>query len=64
MKCSAISNQESDKAKLCAAYGVQNEYVLPDALLAKTAELKKHFDARVEYVSGLKPKPTTKKKAI
>ena len=37
---------------------------VPDALLAKTAELKKHFDARVEYVSGLKPKPTTKKKAI
>ena len=35
---------------------------MPDALLAKTAELKKYFDASVEYVSGLKPKPTTKKK--
>jgi hypothetical protein len=43
---------------------VQKEYVeVPDALLAKTAELKKYLDASVEYVSGLKPKPTAKKKA-
>ena len=53
------------KAKLCEAYGVvQKEYVeLPDALLAKTGELKKYFDASVSYVGGLKPKATTKNKA-
>jgi len=53
------------KAKLCEAYGVvQKEYVeVPDALLKSTAELKKYFAASVEYVSGLKPKATTKKKA-
>lgn len=53
------------KAKLCEADGVvQKEYVeVPDAVLAKTAELRKYFGASVEYVSGLKPKPTTKKKA-
>jgi hypothetical protein len=52
------------KAKLCEAYGVvQKEYVeVPDALLAKTTELKKYFDASVDYVSSLKPRPTTKKK--
>jgi hypothetical protein len=51
------------KAQLCEAYGVvQKEYVeVPDALLAKTTELKKYFDASVDYVSSLKPKPTTKK---
>jgi hypothetical protein len=53
------------KAKLCEAYRViQKEYVeVPDALLAKTAELSKYFEASVKYVSGLKPKPTAKKKA-
>lgn len=53
------------KAKLCEAYGVvQKEYVeVPDALLAKTSELKKYFDASVAYVSSLKPKPTSKTKA-
>ncbi|HEX3879004.1 MAG TPA: hypothetical protein VHW24_18590 [Bryobacteraceae bacterium] len=52
-------------SKLCDAYGVvQKEYVeVPGALLAKTVELKKYFDASVEYVSALKPKPTAKKKA-
>jgi len=52
------------KAKLCEAYGrVQLEYVeVPDALLAKTAELKRFFDSSYEYVSSLKPKPTAKKK--
>src|SRR5579862_4337972 len=52
------------KAQLCSAYGVvQPEYVeVPDALLAKTSELKKYFDASFQYVSSLKPKPTTKKK--
>ncbi len=53
------------KARLCEAYGVvQNEYVeAPDALLAKTSELKKYFDISVEYVRSLKPKPAAKKKA-
>ena len=52
------------KASLCEQYGiVQKEYVeVPDALLAKTAELKKYFAASYEYVSALKPKPTTRKK--
>ncbi|MCU1235805.1 MAG: hypothetical protein JWP63_3772 [Candidatus Solibacter sp.] len=46
------------KAKLCEAYGkVQPEYVeVPDALLAKTSELKKYFDVSCSYVSSLKPK--------
>jgi hypothetical protein len=44
-------------------YGaVMKEYVeVPDALLAKTAHLKKFFDASFQYVSSLKPKPTTEK---
>ena len=52
------------KAKLCEAYGiVQKEYVeVPDALLGKTKELQKYFDAGYQYVSAMKPKPTTKKK--
>ena len=52
-------------AKLCQAYGmVQPEYVeVPDALLSSTGELKKYFDASYAYVSALKPKPTTQKKA-
>jgi hypothetical protein len=51
------------QAKLCDAYGVvQREYVeVPDALLAKTSELKKFFDASFDYVSSLKAKPTKKK---
>ena len=50
------------KANLCSAYGVvQPEYVeVPDAVLAKTAELKKYFDASYAYVSTLKPKPNKK----
>jgi hypothetical protein len=53
------------KAKLCEAYGkVQPEYVeVPDSLLFSTRELKKYFDLSYAYVSSLKPKPTTKKKA-
>ncbi len=52
------------KAGLCQAYGkVQPEYVeVPDSLLSATQELKKFFDSSYEYVSSLKPKPTTKKK--
>ena len=46
------------KATVCAAYGrVQPEYVeVPDAILAKTSELKKYFKASFDYVSSLKPK--------
>jgi hypothetical protein len=53
------------KATLAAHYGVvQPEYVVvPDALLAKTAELEPWFAASYAYVSSLKPKPTTKKKS-
>jgi hypothetical protein len=51
------------KAKRCQAYGiVQTEYVeVPDALLAKTAELKQFFDASYQYVCSLKAKPTKRK---
>jgi len=53
------------KTKLCTQYGVvQKEYVeVPDALLKKTAELKKFFALSFAYASSLKPKATTKKKA-
>jgi len=52
------------KTRLAENYGVvQKEYVLvPDNLLEKTAELKKYFGISYNYVSGLKPKPTTKAK--
>ncbi|MGA8025858.1 MAG: hypothetical protein WB992_01845 [Bryobacteraceae bacterium] len=52
------------KAKLCEFCGkVQKEYVeVPDAVLAKTSELKKYLDASVAYVSSLKPKPASKAK--
>ena len=46
-------------------YGaLMKEYVeIPDALLAKTAELKKYFAASYAFVASLKPKATTKKSA-
>jgi hypothetical protein len=52
------------KTELCEQYGiVQTEYVMvPDALLAKTRELKRHFDASLAYVAAMKPKPTTRTK--
>jgi len=52
------------KAKLCERHGtVMKEYVeVPDRLLKKTPELKKHFTDSVTYVRSLKPKPTTRKK--
>jgi hypothetical protein len=54
------------KTSLTAHYGVvQPEYVVvPDKLLAKTAERKPYFATSMAYVSSLKPKATTKKKAI
>lgn len=53
------------KTSLAAHYGVvQPEYVVvPDKLLANTAELKPFFATSVAYVSSLRPKATTKKKA-
>jgi hypothetical protein len=52
------------KTRLCEAYGVvQPEYVeVPEALLPKTAELKKFFDISFEYAGSLKPKPTAAEK--
>ena len=52
------------KTTLSEQYGaIQPEYVVvPDALLAKTKELKPFFDASLAYVAALKPKPTTRKK--
>jgi TfoX/Sxy family transcriptional regulator of competence genes len=49
---------------LFEAYGaVMKEYVrVPDALLARTAELSKYLKISYEYAKTLKPKPTTKKK--
>ncbi len=54
---------EKYKTKLFDAYGVvQKEYVaVPDALLAKTAELKPYFKMSCEYAQTLKPKPAKKK---
>ena len=53
------------KTTLCKLYGiVQKEYVMvPDALLKKTPELRRFFDASHAYVSTLKPKPTKKRHA-
>ena len=52
------------KTTLTLSYGIiQKEYVVvADSLLKKTGELKPYFDLSYEYVSSLKPKPTTKVK--
>lgn len=52
------------KTKLHKAHGtVLKEYaVVPDKLLANTAELKKYFVLSFAYAQTLKPKPTKKKK--
>jgi hypothetical protein len=52
------------KTTLCEQYGiVQREFVIvPDSLLAKTQELKRHFDVGYAWVATLKPKPTTRSK--
>ena len=65
-KANARRSSKKNKTKLVEQYGiVQREYVeVPDGLLAKTPELKKYFDASYEYVSSLKPKPTTKPKKV
>lgn len=53
------------KSELWEDYGaVMKEYVVvPDALLVKTRELQKYFEISLGYVSSLKPKASTKKKA-
>jgi hypothetical protein len=52
------------KSRLCEQHGkLLEEYVeVPDALLKKTAELKKHFATSYAYVAALKPKTRAKKK--
>lgn len=52
------------KTTLASHYGVvQPEYVVvPDKLLARTAELKPFFASSYAYVASLKPKTATKKK--
>lgn len=51
------------KSKLPEMYGtVMKEYVeVPDALLKKTAELRKYFELSFAYTGSLKPKATKKK---
>ncbi len=64
-----LSDEERDafvakfKTKPVVMYGtVMPEYVaVPNELLAKTAQLKKYFDASYAYVSSLRAKPTTRK---
>jgi len=52
------------KTKPVVLYGaLMKEYVeVPDALLRKTRELKKYFDASYKYTASLKPKPTKRNK--
>jgi hypothetical protein len=53
------------KTSLVEQYGVvMKEYVaIPQALLERTRALAKYFQISVDYIRGLKPKPTTRKKA-
>ena len=55
---------EKYKTTLALSYGIiQKEYiVVPDSLLKKTSELKPYFNLSYEYVSLLKPKPTSRSK--
>jgi len=48
------------KTKLFETYGIikKDWAAVPDALLRKTAELKKYMDASYKYTSSLKPKPS------
>jgi hypothetical protein len=51
---------------LSSQYGsVQPEYVVvPDALLTKTKELQRFFQISLASVGSLKPKPTTRRRAL
>lgn len=53
------------RTTLASHYGVvQPEYVVvPDALLARTKELKRYFEVSHDYVASLKPKASATKKA-
>jgi len=67
--CLRLSEKERDafvakyKTKPVVMYGtLMKEYVaVPEALLAKTAQLKPYFAASYEYAESLKVKATTKK---
>lgn len=69
----ALRLPESERAAFVARYrtkpvvmygALMPEYVdVPDALLAKTTELQKYFDAGFAYVASLKPK-TTKRASV
>ena len=52
------------KTKLAVQYGTtMPEFVeVPDALLAKTSELKRYFDLSYAWLDSLSAKPTTKPK--
>ena len=52
------------KTRLAVQYGTtMPEFVeVPDALLAKTTELKKYFDLSYAWLDSLSAKPTTKPK--
>lgn len=51
------------KTKLFESYGVVKKdwVVVPDALLAKTGELRPYFQRSLDYVKSLKPKASAKK---
>lgn len=53
------------RTTLCEQNGVVlKEYVVvPDVLLERTNDLKRYFQRSLDYVSLLKPKPTTRKKS-
>lgn len=55
---------EKYNSTLLATYGaVMREYVtVPDDLLERTEELKPYLAKSYDYITSLKPKPTTKKK--
>jgi TfoX/Sxy family transcriptional regulator of competence genes len=54
------------KTQLAVQYGTtMPEFVdVPDALLKKTAELKKYFDLSYAWTDSLSAKPTTKPKKV
>lgn len=56
---------EKHKTEPCISYNtVMKEYVVvPDEILHSLDEVKVYFEMSYGYVSGLKPKPTRKKKA-
>ena len=53
------------KTTMFTSYGVvMKEYVtVPESILKSKTKFQRYFDQSLEYVSALKPKPTTRKKA-